>query len=72
MCVYVCLCVYLCVCRDHAHIHSYFTVLSFGMLMTAYLKWAGMPESILGVTRGIGAGFGITATFVFPWFVCTG
>ena len=47
----------------------YFTVLSFGILMTAYLKWAGMPQSILGATRGIGAGFGVTATFVYPVYV---
>ena len=47
----------------------YFTVLSFGILMTAYLKWAGMPQSILGAARGVGAGFGVTATFVYPMYV---
>lgn len=47
----------------------YFTVLSFGILMTAYLKWAGMPQSILGAARGVGAGFGVTATFVYPVYV---
>ena len=46
----------------------YLTVLSFGMLMTAFLKWAGMPEALLGFARGIGAVFGVTATFVFPCF----
>lgn len=30
----------------------YFTVLSFGSLMTAYLAWLGMPEAELSVYRG--------------------
>lgn len=34
--------------------------------MTAYVYSRGMHESVLGAVRGVGAVFGITATFVFP------
>eukprot|EP00887_Chlorella_sp_A99_P000187 scaffold13.g187.t1 len=44
----------------------YLTVMSFGSLMTAYLKWLGMPEAELSVYRGLGAVSGIAATVVFP------
>lgn len=30
----------------------YLTVMSFGTLMTAYLKWRGMAEAELSVYRG--------------------
>lgn len=44
----------------------YFTVMSFGTLMTAYLKWNGLNESILALYRGGGALSGILATIAFP------
>eukprot|EP00658_Telonema_sp_P-2_P008159 TRINITY_DN13060_c0_g4_i4.p1 TRINITY_DN13060_c0_g4~~TRINITY_DN13060_c0_g4_i4.p1 ORF type:complete len:591 (-),score=103.94 TRINITY_DN13060_c0_g4_i4:452-2224(-) len=47
----------------------YFTVLSFGTLMTAYVNWRGMPGTYLGIARGCGAAFGIVATIVTPIMV---
>ncbi|KAJ4847858.1 hypothetical protein Tsubulata_000206 [Turnera subulata] len=44
----------------------YFTVLSFGTLMTATLEWQGMPAFVIGIARGISAMVGIGATFVYP------
>ncbi|GAB4820184.1 hypothetical protein N2152v2_007230 [Parachlorella kessleri] len=44
----------------------YLTVLSFGTLMTAYLKWRGMAEAELSVYRGFGALSGVLATLTFP------
>ena len=44
----------------------YLTVMSLGLLMTAYLKWHGMSEATLSLARGLGAASGIAATFVFP------
>ncbi|KAF8041961.1 hypothetical protein BT93_A0534 [Corymbia citriodora subsp. variegata] len=44
----------------------YFTVLSFGTLMTAYLKWEGIPAYVIGIGRGISATIGITATLLYP------
>ncbi|XP_047308361.1 solute carrier family 40 member 2-like [Impatiens glandulifera] len=44
----------------------YFTVLSFGSLMTAALIWEGIPAYIIGIGRGISATIGITATFLYP------
>ena len=44
----------------------YLTVMSLGLLMTAYLKWHGMDETTLGLARGLGAASGIAATFAFP------
>lgn len=37
----------------------YFSVLNNGVLMTAYLKWGGVPEGLLGAARGAGAILGI-------------
>ena len=45
----------------------YLTVMSFGLLMTAYLKWKGMSEVRLSVFRGLGALLGVGSTFSFPW-----
>ena len=42
------------------------TVMSLGLLMTAYLNWHGMDEATLSVARGFGAASGIAATFAFP------
>ncbi|KAJ9545227.1 hypothetical protein OSB04_024934 [Centaurea solstitialis] len=44
----------------------YFTVLSFGTLMTATLEWDGIPAYIIGTGRGISAIVGISATFLYP------
>lgn len=44
----------------------YFTVLSFGTLMTATLEWKGIPAYVIGIARGIGAIVGILATFLYP------
>lgn len=45
----------------------YFTVLSFGTLMTATLEWQGIPAFVIGIARGISAMVGIGATFVYPF-----
>ena len=45
----------------------WFTVLTNGGLMTAYLEWRGVPSSIVGLSRGAGAVFGLAGTFVFPF-----
>ncbi|WCJ37168.1 Solute carrier family 40 member 1 [Euphorbia peplus] len=44
----------------------YFTVLSFGTLMTATLKWQGIPAFVIGIGCGISAIIGIGATVVYP------
>ncbi|CAL9173668.1 unnamed protein product [Musa hybrid cultivar] len=44
----------------------YFTVLSFGTLMTATLEWKGIPAYVIGLARGISAIVGIAATVVYP------
>ncbi|KAK1284392.1 Solute carrier family 40 member 1 [Acorus calamus] len=44
----------------------YFTVLSFGTLMTAALEWKGIPAYIIGIARGVGAVVGISATLLYP------
>lgn len=44
----------------------YFTVLSFGTLMTATLEWKGIPAYVIGIARGISAIVGIGATVVYP------
>lgn len=45
----------------------YFTVLSFGTLMTATLEWDGIPAYVIGMGRGISAIIGILATFLYPF-----
>eukprot|EP00898_Chlorokybus_atmophyticus_P002489 jgi/Chlat1/3240/Chrsp22S03423 len=44
----------------------YLTVLSFGTLMTAYLKSTGVNELQLAAARGCAAGMGVLATFIYP------
>ncbi|KAG9454502.1 hypothetical protein H6P81_007406 [Aristolochia fimbriata] len=44
----------------------YFTVLSFGTLMTATLQWKGIPAYVIGIARGVSAVIGISATFLYP------
>jgi hypothetical protein len=36
------------------------------LLMTAYMKWRGLPETVLSLYRGAGALSGIASTFTFP------
>ncbi|TYZ68535.1 hypothetical protein PybrP1_000159 [[Pythium] brassicae (nom. inval.)] len=45
----------------------YMTILDGGALNTAYLKWRGIPDSVLGASRGAGAVFGLVGTFIFPY-----
>lgn len=45
----------------------YMTILDGGALNTAYLKWRGIPDSVLGLSRGAGAVFGLIGTFIFPF-----
>lgn len=47
----------------------YLTVLSFGSLMTVYVKWAGVTEEKIGIFRGIAALTGFTGAAVFPYAV---
>ncbi|PON53590.1 Ferroportin [Parasponia andersonii] len=44
----------------------FFTVLSFGTLMTAALEWEGIPAYVIGIARGVSAVIGIAATIVYP------
>ncbi|KAK9124653.1 hypothetical protein Sjap_014255 [Stephania japonica] len=44
----------------------FFTVLSFGTLMTATLQWKGIPAYVIGIMRGISATVGIAATLLYP------
>ncbi|CAH0480623.1 unnamed protein product [Peronospora belbahrii] len=43
----------------------YMTILDNGSLNTAYLKWRGVPDSLLGFSRGVGAVFGLLGTVLF-------
>ncbi len=45
----------------------YLTVLDGSTMMTAYLEWIGTPESVMGLSRGVGALFGLFGTFIFPF-----
>uniref|UniRef100_A0ACD5ZZK7 Uncharacterized protein n=1 Tax=Avena sativa TaxID=4498 RepID=A0ACD5ZZK7_AVESA len=44
----------------------YFTVLSFGTLMTAALDWRGIPAYVISLAWGFGAIVGIAATLLYP------
>lgn len=44
----------------------YLTVLSFGSLMTVYLRWAGVSASWIGVARGLAALTGFAGALGFP------
>lgn len=45
----------------------YLTTLSFGILMTAYLKWLGLSEAVLSIYRGAGAFSGVLGARLFPF-----
>ncbi|EDQ86809.1 uncharacterized protein MONBRDRAFT_33674 [Monosiga brevicollis MX1] len=47
----------------------YASVLQMASVMTAYAYYRGMSEVVVGVSRGIGAAFGISATVCYPFFV---
>lgn len=49
-----------------AYCALYMTVLDGDALNTAYLKWRGVPDSVLGSSRGAGALFGLVGTLLFP------
>lgn len=44
----------------------YFSVLSFGTLMTATLDWEGIPAYVISLARGFSAMVGIAATVLYP------
>jgi solute carrier family 40 (iron-regulated transporter), member 1 len=44
----------------------YLTVLSFGSLMLVYLKWCGIPDHWIGVTRGLAAISGFAGAWIYP------
>ncbi|KAG7375316.1 hypothetical protein PHYBOEH_002833, partial [Phytophthora boehmeriae] len=44
----------------------YMTILSGGALNMSYLKWRGVPNSILGACQGAGAFTGLLGTMIFP------
>ncbi|WP_164068981.1 hypothetical protein, partial [Serratia marcescens] len=45
---------------------GYFSVLSFGTLMTATLDWEGIPAYVISLARGFSAIVGIGATLLYP------
>ncbi|RLN70994.1 hypothetical protein BBJ28_00002494 [Nothophytophthora sp. Chile5] len=45
----------------------YMAILNGGALNTAYLKWRGVSNSLLGSSRGAGAVFGLVGTLIFPF-----
>ena len=44
----------------------YLTVLSFGAIMTVYIRWAGVSDHWIGVFRGLNALFGFLGATIFP------
>jgi solute carrier family 40 (iron-regulated transporter), member 1 len=44
----------------------YLTVLSFGSLMLVYLKWCGVPDHWIGISRGLAALSGFTGAWLYP------
>ena len=47
----------------------YFTVLSFGGLMTVYVRSMGFSDSVLGISRGLSAVTGFLGASIFPFFL---
>ena len=50
-----------------AYAFLYLTVLSFGAIMTVYLRWAGLSDHWIGFFRGVNALSGFTGASLFPW-----
>lgn len=44
----------------------YFTVLSFGSLMTVYLRWCGLSDTWIGLSRGLASLMGFAGAAIFP------
>lgn len=44
----------------------YFTVLSFGSLMTVYIRWCGLSDHWIGVARGAASLTGFLGASIFP------
>jgi iron-regulated transporter 1 len=57
-----------CAGTMYAYSFLYFTVLSFGSLMTVYLRWAGLSDYWIGLARGCNALMGFFGAWVFPSF----
>ena len=51
-----------------AYAFLYMTVLSFGSLMIVYMRWAGMSDHWVGVSRGLAALTEFTGAALFPFF----
>lgn len=45
----------------------YLTVLSFGSIMTVYIRWAGVSDDRIGLFRGLAALFGYLGAVLYPW-----
>ena len=44
----------------------FFTVLSFGGLMTVYIRWTGMSDHFIGMARGFSSLTGLLGSKIFP------
>jgi len=51
-----------------AYTALWMTVLDNGALMTSYFQWRGIPAFYLGISRGIGAFFGLVGTYLYGSF----
>ena len=49
-----------------AYSFLYLTVLSFGAIMTVYLRWAGISDHWIGIFRGLNALSGFAGASIFP------
>jgi solute carrier family 40 (iron-regulated transporter), member 1 len=49
-----------------AYSFLYLTVLSFGSLMLVYLKWCGVPDHWIGISRGLSALSGFSGAWLYP------
>lgn len=52
-----------------AYSFLYLTVLSFGSLMTVYLRTAGITDKWIGISRGLASLTGFAGAFLFPFFM---
>jgi iron-regulated transporter 1 len=78
---------YCCFDLIHTHFHDflhsgcagimfayamlYMTVLSFGSLMTVYLRWSGMSDHWIGIARGTNALSGFVGATIFPALIAS-
>jgi solute carrier family 40 (iron-regulated transporter), member 1 len=58
-----------CVGAMIAYAFLYCTVLSYGSLMTVYLRWAGVRDTWIGITRGLASVTGFLGAVIYP--ACT-